>query len=119
MAESTLNVRELLSYNMKFYRKKKCLSQEKLGFHANLSSQMVCEIEGLSKWVSDRSLYRIANALSVDVFQLFVPPPEEDIDLNADADLYNRTMTLKDLIEEDICKRFDQFYIKKRMLPSP
>jgi len=75
---------------------------------ANISIQMVNSIEGHRAWVSDKTLIALANALGIEVFQLFTPtienqkqdqPPlpshwllklRQDIkaDINADVDTH-------------------------------
>ena len=62
---------------MKTARKTKKYSQEKLAELANLSSQMVNDIEGCRRWPSDKTLIKIANALDIDVYILFSPSESE------------------------------------------
>lgn len=70
MTESELAF--VLSKNIKKYRGK-TLTQEALAEKANLSVQLINAIECGRKWVSKQSLSKIADALGVEVYQLFVP----------------------------------------------
>ena len=104
----TIQLRKILSANIKERRKKLGISQEKLAEMADISVQMVTCIEGHRAWVSDKTLIALSNALGIEVFQLFTPaienqqkdlPPlpshwllklRQDIkaDLNADVDMH-------------------------------
>ena len=70
MTESELAF--VLSKNIKKFRGK-TLTQEALAEKANLSVQLINAIECGRKWVSKQSLSKIADALGVEVYQLFVP----------------------------------------------
>jgi len=108
-------VKELLALNIKLLRKKKGFSQEKLAETANLSAQSISDIEGLRTWVSDKSLERLANALNVDIFQLFIPLPLDEENRNdSELFLYNQLIKLRATMKEDIDKRLDQFYLLKK-----
>ncbi|MDR1839713.1 MAG: helix-turn-helix domain-containing protein [Treponema sp.] len=106
-------VKELLALNIKVLRKKCDFSQEKLAEAANLSAQSISDIEGCRTWVSDKALERLAKALNVDIFQLFMPP-DEDNGNNSEVFLYNQLMKLRITMKEDIDKRLDQFYLSKK-----
>lgn len=66
-------VRKRLSANIKRARKILALSQERLAEAAGISAQMMNDIEGCRRWPSERTLTRIADALRVDVHELFLP----------------------------------------------
>ena len=117
MAYSTIQVKELLALNIKLIRKNRGLSQEKLAEMANLSTQSISDIEGLRTWVSDKALERLANALNVNIYQLFIPL-EECKDSDSDLFMYNQLMKLRTTIKEDIDKRIDQFYLSKNNVPN-
>lgn len=61
-----------LSFNLKKYRGNN-FTQESLSEKANLSVQLINGIEGCRKWVSRKSLVKIAEALNIEVYQLFIP----------------------------------------------
>ena len=71
MDEVTL--RNLLSQNIKRYRKRKGWSQEKLAEKISISTNYLSEIETAKGWVSPLSLVNLANALEIEVFELFKP----------------------------------------------
>jgi transcriptional regulator with XRE-family HTH domain len=73
----TVQLRKVLSANIKVRRKKLGISQEKLAEMADLSVQMVNCIEGHRAWVSDKTLIALSNALGIEVFQLFTPAAEK------------------------------------------
>ena len=106
-------IKDLLALNIKTLRKKYSLTQEGLAEAANLSAQSISDIEGCRKWVGDKTLERLANALNVEIFQLFIPLHEGN---DPELILYNRLMELKAVMKEDIDKRLDQFYLSEKSL---
>lgn len=66
-----IELANVLSSNIKKYRGK--MTQEALAEKAGVSVQLVNGIEGRRKWVSKKSLSKLAAALGVEVYQLFVP----------------------------------------------
>lgn len=74
-------LREDLSQNLKKYRKQKGWSQFKLAEKAEISEQTINSIEGLRLWPSDKTLSKIASALEVEMYQLFIP---QKIDLQSE-----------------------------------
>jgi len=73
MKEKTEEIRKILALNIKKRREILGISQEELAESANLSVQAINTIEGCRMWISDKSITRIAEALDLEVFQLFVP----------------------------------------------
>jgi transcriptional regulator with XRE-family HTH domain len=73
MKERPERIRQILALNIKKRRESLGLSQEKLAESADLSVQTINTIEGCRMWISDKSITRLAKALNVEVFQLFVP----------------------------------------------
>lgn len=69
---------KVFSYNIKKYRQGK-FTQEALAEKAGLSPQQINGIEGGRKFVSTDSLLKIASALNVEVYQLFIPKNETPI----------------------------------------
>jgi len=106
-------VKELLALNLKTLRKKSGLSQEKLAEITDLSTQSISDIEGSRTWVSDKTLERLANAFNVDIYQLFIPLEENNVN-NQDMIFYNRLMKLRAVMKEDLDKRLDQFYLSEK-----
>lgn len=71
MTEDELQTRVLT--NLRAYRKKMGLTQEKLADKAGLSRQMMNDIEGRRRWLTKGTLVKLVNALEIDVHELFVP----------------------------------------------
>jgi len=67
--EATL--RGVLSQNIKRFRTRKGLSQEKLAEKMDISTNYLSDIERGKGWVSPFSLAKLANALEIEVFELF------------------------------------------------
>jgi len=66
-------IRQILAQNIKKRREALGLTQEQLGEMTELSVQTINTIEGCRMWISDKSVTRLAKALNVEVFQLFMP----------------------------------------------
>ncbi len=64
---------ETLSANIRFFRKQKMWTQEKLAEETDMSVQAINFFEGKRRWPCEDSLSKIAFALGVEVYQLFVP----------------------------------------------
>jgi transcriptional regulator with XRE-family HTH domain len=75
MKTKTIVLRKILSLNIKNHRELLGLSQEKLAEKAQISSNMLRDIEGCRTWVSDTTLVNIAAALKTDIYRLFMPYP--------------------------------------------
>jgi transcriptional regulator with XRE-family HTH domain len=73
MNEKYEKIRQILAQNIKSRREKLGLSQEKLAEAASMSVQTINTIEGCRMWVSDKTVTRLAKALDIEIFQLFVP----------------------------------------------
>ncbi|MCL2194256.1 MAG: helix-turn-helix domain-containing protein [Treponema sp.] len=102
--------KKLLALNVKTLRKKYSLSQEKLAEATGLSVQSISDIEGCRTWVSDKTLEKLAIALKVDIFLLFMPLNESNGNA-LETFMYDRLMELRTALKKDIDNRLDQFYI--------
>jgi transcriptional regulator with XRE-family HTH domain len=69
------DLRLLLAFNMKRYRKILGISQLKLADKMNISTSFIAAIESCKKFPSPEMLQRIAKALQVDTLELFQPIP--------------------------------------------
>lgn len=68
-----MTIQECLAQNLKFYRKRKNLSQSQLAERADTSTNYIANIETGKKYPSPKTLEKIANALeirAIDLFQL-------------------------------------------------
>ncbi|MCL2233070.1 MAG: helix-turn-helix domain-containing protein [Treponema sp.] len=105
--------KERLALNIKMLRKKRGCSQERLAEAVNLSAQSISDIEGCRTWVSDKTLEKLAKALGVDIFELFMPL-NEDEENTPESLLHNRLKKLRAVMKEDIDARLDQFYLSEK-----
>ncbi|MGI5090390.1 helix-turn-helix transcriptional regulator [Treponema sp. OMZ 305] len=71
-----IELRGYLSQNIKTYRKRLALTQEKLAEKTGLSTQTINDIEGCRTWVSDKSLIKIAEILHTTPAVLLFPKQE-------------------------------------------
>ena len=67
------DLRYLFSLNIKRFRQRKGWSQAKLSEKMNISTNYLSDIETGRGWVSPFSLIKLANALEIEVFELFKP----------------------------------------------
>lgn len=72
-------LRKNLSCNIKRYRKRLALTQEKLAEKTGLSAQTINDIEGCRTWVSDKSLIKIAEILNTTPAVLLSPKSDSNI----------------------------------------
>ena len=90
-------------FNMKKYRKKRQISQEKLAEMLDTSTSYIGEIEINSRVPSLAMVERIAKALNVEPFRLFV---DDNIRINEDTnveDNYLESLTTTE--RQDLSKR--------------
>jgi transcriptional regulator with XRE-family HTH domain len=82
-------LRKTLSANIKKHREFLGITQEKLAEKAGISANMINDIEGCRTWISDKTLVKLAAALQVETYRLFMPLPltDNDIAKTAVADL--------------------------------
>ena len=73
MADESLDLRKILSINIKRQREKLAITQECLAEKADISAAMMNDIEGCRTWVSDRTLKNLSFALKIDTYRLFIP----------------------------------------------
>jgi transcriptional regulator with XRE-family HTH domain len=73
MRDQALILRETLSQNIKKFRETQGLTQEKLSEKAGISANMINDIEGCRSWGSDKTLVKLASALRVETYRLFIP----------------------------------------------
>lgn len=71
--ENTPKIRIIVANNIKKYRKMNNLTQEALAELADISNTYIANIECGQTWVSDKTLEKIATALHIDEYLLFIP----------------------------------------------
>jgi len=75
-------IREVLAKNIKEYRRKYGLSQDKLAELAGISSQYLATVETCRKFPTPEMLDRLAEALSLETHELFAsaPTPQDELE---------------------------------------
>jgi transcriptional regulator with XRE-family HTH domain len=86
-------LRAIFGKNIKNYRNRRNWSQADLAEYANISINFLGDIERGKKWPHPDTLIKLAYALEIKVFQLFM---EEDIEINLE------TQTLMNRFVKDI-----------------
>ena len=98
MTEQQLH--ETLSQNIKKYRKGK-YTQEQLAEKIGVSSQNINDIEGKRRWPRESTLIKIADALKIEVYQLFIPNDLSNIQIeNTDENEKIRTTIQQRLVSD-------------------
>ena len=69
------DLRQILSKNLKSLRNQRSLSQIELAEKANISIPFLSNIERSNKWPHPDTLVKLAEALDVDVYILFLENP--------------------------------------------
>jgi transcriptional regulator with XRE-family HTH domain len=85
MADKAAILRKTLSANIKKHREFLGMTQEKLAEKAEISANMINDIEGCRTWVSDKTLVKIASALKVETYRLIMPLTLTDSDVSKTA----------------------------------
>jgi transcriptional regulator with XRE-family HTH domain len=89
-------LRAVLAENIKKYRAKRGWSQLILSEKLDISANFLSEIETGKGWVSPLTLVKLANALEVEVFELF-KPFIADLDVSGDVETEKLKRFAKDL----------------------
>ena len=73
-----VSIREILALNLKEYRRKSGLTQEKLAEKAGISANYLSMVEISRKFPTPEMLDRLAITLNIQTFQLFDPSATPD-----------------------------------------
>jgi transcriptional regulator with XRE-family HTH domain len=68
-----MGVRSLVAQNLKRLRQLKKVSQMTLSGLSGLTHNFINDIENCTKWVSAKTIARLASALEVEPYQFFLP----------------------------------------------
>ncbi len=71
-----MNIREIFAMNVKRNRIEKKMSQEELGFQSGLHRTYISDIERQTRSISLDNIQKIADALDIPVYQLFIVEDE-------------------------------------------
>ena len=104
------SLRDILAYNLKENRKKCGLSQAKLAEKANITTQYLAMIEVSRKFPTPEMLDRLAGALEIETFKLFIvkPSPENAMEWLHDTLVSNIERVVSEAVEKAVvssCKR--------------
>lgn len=105
------DLRRILSSNIKFHRKRFLLTQEKLAERAGLSAQTINDIEGCRTWVSDKSLIKIAEVLSVTPAELLLSRMEAPID-DKEREGQLKLIRIKSEVQTAVRREIDSVFVK-------
>lgn len=72
------NLKDLLTFNIKYYRYKNGISQEKLAELCSLSPRYLTDIERGLHCPTVPKMEIIANALNIEPYQLFMNPKRDE-----------------------------------------
>lgn len=67
------DVKRLFGYNLKRLRKNKKMSQMQLAETVGMTFTFISDIENGKKWVSPESVEKLAVALDIEIYNLFLP----------------------------------------------
>ena len=91
-------LRAVLAENIKKYRNRRGWSQLFLSEKLDISANFLSEIETGKGWVSPLTLTKLANALEIEVYELFKPMPADNT-LKVKSDVEKIQRFAKDLSE--------------------
>jgi len=100
-------IRKILSNNIKKYRRIFGYSQEKLAEKSGLSAQTLNDIEGCRRWVSSKTISKLAKALNINEYQLLLPEEKESKGKTRPSSL-KTLIALKGKIKTGIDKQFEE-----------
>lgn len=111
--EEKPHIRNIIAKNVKKYRKLNLLTQEELAEAADVSNTYIANIECGQTWISDKTLEKIANALHLEEYLLFIPETEMSPDLIEDRQkmieyLKSREKELGDYVQNFFSATFDK-----------
>lgn len=90
-----------LSKNIKFYRKGK-FTQESLAEKIGVSTQNINHVEGMRRFPRADTLVKIADALDVEVYQLFVPQDKTPITIEETSENEKIRSQIADEVVEEV-----------------
>jgi transcriptional regulator with XRE-family HTH domain len=100
-------IRKILSSNIKKYRAVLHYSQEKLAEKSGLSAQTLNDIEGCRRWISAKTITKLAKALNIEEFQLLFPE-NDNIEAKNDVSSIKALLSLQEKIRKTIDSQFEE-----------
>jgi transcriptional regulator with XRE-family HTH domain len=103
-------VRTIFGSNLRKFRGSREWSQMELAEKADISMNFLSEIERGNKWPSPENLQNLADALGVEVYELFRPESENDPGMGKYMERFSRDVMIA--VEESVKKSL--LNVKKR-----
>jgi transcriptional regulator with XRE-family HTH domain len=99
--EKTVPLREILAKNLRENRRKCGFSQEKLAEKAEISTQYLAMMEIARKFPSSEVLERLAEAMDIKVYELFLidHSPREELELIRQNIISEMKQTFGEIVE--------------------
>jgi len=106
------NIREIFAKNLRENRRKCGLTQAQLAEKAQVSTHYIALIELARNIPKVETIERLAKALNVEVYELFIVPLSPSIELEK----YHETIisNLKDIVKESVDEAFKQEHIRQK-----
>lgn len=101
-----IELKRRISSNIKTYRKSKGFTQSDLSEKTGIGFQTIASIESCRVWTSDENLCRIAEALDIDIYKLFLPTKDT---LIYEKESYELKEKLMNQIEKIIEHSYEEF----------
>ena len=73
-----MDILKVYGTNVRYYRNKKGVTQEKFGEMCNLHRTYISDIERFNRSISLENIQKIADALEIDTYKLFLENIEEE-----------------------------------------
>jgi len=107
------NLREILAHNLKKKRMKCGFSQAKLAELVNVSVHHIATIETARNYPTLDLVERMANALNIEIYELFINP------LSATEELERLYQTVAKNIEQVVCQAIENVLNEKLSMKPP
>ncbi len=106
-----VELQETLSLNIKKYRKGK-FTQEQLAEEIGVSAQNINDIEGKRRWPRESTLVKIASALGIEVYQLFIPQDLNSVNIDDTPENEKIRATIQSQLISDFRKSMNKILDK-------
>lgn len=100
------DVRIIIAENIKSFRETRKMSQADLAFEAGISIPFLSDIERGNKWPSPDTFAKIATALEINIYELFVPITLKIKQNPVVATMFNELLISQKIAAEDVYKKY-------------
>jgi transcriptional regulator with XRE-family HTH domain len=94
-----------LSRNIKRFRERLGFSQLDLSLELEISTTFLSDIETCQKWVSPKTLAKIAKALKTEVYELFKPEDATHEEAGMNPDISGEVLKYLDIVDDTLVKQ--------------